>query len=115
MAAAYATLLALQAIELLFFAGQGAVIGRPEEIQGAQAGAIVRKPSLLLVGERGPEAVVPLERYEEEQKRDLHLTLNFTPTLFEAVKTTPEEIIVTVTGDAVRKGRIYRVFKEVLR
>ncbi len=37
----------------------------PVEIPGAAAGGIVRKPTLAVVGEAGPEAIIPLDRVSE--------------------------------------------------
>jgi len=44
----------------LIVAGKGGIL--PGEFKAFQEGAIVRRPTLGLVGERGPEAVIPLER-----------------------------------------------------
>lgn len=39
----------------------------PYPVPGMQAGGIVTKPTLALLGERGPEAVIPLERMPAQQ------------------------------------------------
>jgi len=55
------------------FGGQSINVPTISEISPLAKGGIVRKPTLAMIGERGPEAVVPLDKHKGS-------TINFSPT-----------------------------------
>jgi len=69
---------------------------RQGKVPGFQTGGIVRQPTLAMVGERGPEAVIPLDQLESKGRNIFNNYFN----------------LGILPGDDVTMRRLARVFKQ---
>ena len=74
---------------------------------GLGDGGIVTSPTLALIGERGPEAVVPLDRGGGIGPPVVNVTVNVHGTV---VSTQFEEEVSRAVRDGIRRGGFDRVF-----
>ena len=89
--------------------GPGAVSGLPASWGGEAmsipklaAGGIVTKPTLAMIGERGPEAVVPLSRYNGDGAPSVTININ-APVVGVAHL---QDVVVEAVSTAQRRGRL---------
>lgn len=92
------------------FAGIFTMFGIP--LPGLQEGGIVTRPTLAMVGERGPEAVIPLNSPEVNVGSDITIVNAITPeAIANSLTAHPEVVVNIVSSDILREGPTLRVLK----
>jgi len=80
---------------------------------GAEGG-IVRKPTMSLIGESGPEAVVPLDEYNRNQGGGLTIINVVDPNFVNAqIAHEPDTVINLINADLIRGGSTRKTIKRI--
>ena len=80
---------------------------KPDPITALQTGGVVNRPTKALIGEAGPEAVIPLDKYDFRKKGDnggINITINNYGTVIE--ERNLAEKLYKVTKQAQRERRV---------
>lgn len=103
------------ALTSIFLPSTGAGLGA---LFGAASGAVIRKPTIVAAGEKGAEAIVPLDRLGELGGSTVVQVINGTPA---ATRTTEERmsdgrqlvrvLIGEVASDIASRGQVFRAIQ----
>ncbi|MHA1248741.1 MAG: hypothetical protein ACTSRP_01995 [Candidatus Helarchaeota archaeon] len=82
-----------------------------------QKGGIVTSPTIAQIAERGPEAVIPLEKIPEIVPTSNTVLVNvITPEFVaESLKYHPDVVVNTVTADVLRNGPTIQAIRRKVR